>query len=143
MKNIKLILLCCALACVASFVGCKKSDGLNELSGTVTLDGQPLESGHIDIGPMAGQPGTATGGEIVNGAFKIRASAGDMVVSIRSQQTITITEDEQTADEKAHGVFERYEEIIPSRYNQQSELKCTVNPGKNTVAFDLVSDGSE
>lgn len=140
MKNFKLILLCCALVCVASVVGCKKSDGLCPVEGMVTLNGQPLEEGYIEMGPMAGQSGTATGGKIVAGAYSIRVSPGEMVVGIRAQKVVQISPEEQTADEKAHGVTERMENLIPDKYNNRSELRCTVSPGKNTVNFDLTTD---
>ena len=132
-----------SLLCVACFVGCKPDDGLNPVEGTVTLDGQPLASGHIDMGPMAGQSGTPTGGDIVNGAFKMRASEGEMVVSIRSQQVVELTPEEQTADEKAHGITSRQKELLPQKYNDRSELKTTIVKGKNTVTFDLKSDSAE
>ena len=63
-----------ALFCVACFAGCQPDDGLCPVEGTVTLDGQPLEEGSIGMGPMVGQPGTAVGGKIINGEFKLRAS---------------------------------------------------------------------
>lgn len=128
--------LVCVLSCVA-FVGCGKGDGLNPVTGTVTLDGAPLESGTINMGPMAGQDGTATGGKIENGTYSIRASEGEMVVSIRSKKTVKI--DNPTEDEIAHNVTERTEEIIPEKYNQQSELKVTITKGKNTHDFALES----
>ena len=109
----------------------------------VTLDGQPLESGHIDMGPVAGQHGVATGGDIVDGVYKMRASEGEMVVSIRSQQTVTLTPEEQTEDELAHGITQRTKELLPKNYNDRSELKCTIAPGKNTVNFDLVSGSDD
>ena len=119
-------------------VGCKPDDGLCSVEGAVTLDGQPLADGTINIGPMVGQPGTAVGGKIVNGVYKVRASEGEMIVTIRSQKAETI--ENPTEDDIAHGVTERMVEQIPARYNQQSELKMTVNKGKNTVNFDLTSE---
>lgn len=131
--------LACVLLTLAAFTGCGPNDGLNEVSGTVTLDGEPIASGYISMGPMAGQRGTAVGGEILNGKYKLRASAGEMVVSIRSQQKVNIDGD-QTADEAAHGVTERQVELVPERYNRQSELKCTVSEGKNLRDFVLTTD---
>ena len=140
MSHFKFIAIFSVLLSVACFVGCKPSDGLNDVEGTVTLNGQPLASGHIDMGPMAGQSGTPVGGDIVDGKFKLRASEGEMVVSIRSQQTVQLSPEEQTADEKAHGVTERTKELLPQKYNDRSELKTTIVKGKNTVTFDLTTD---
>ena len=143
MSHFKFVAIFSVLLSVACFVGCKPSDGLNDVEGTVTLNGQPLASGHIDMGPMAGQSGTPVGADIVDGKFKMRASEGEMVVSIRSQQTVTITEEEQTADEKAHGITTRMKELLPEKYNNRSELKQTINKGNNTVSFDLTTDDAQ
>ncbi|MBQ4204588.1 MAG: hypothetical protein II655_12910 [Thermoguttaceae bacterium] len=106
------------------FTGCKKDDGLCDVEGTVTLDGQPLASGTINMGPMAGQSGRGVGGKIENGMYKLRASEGEMVVTIRSQQKQKI--ENPTEDEQAHGVTERQVELIPDKYNQRSELRATI-----------------
>ncbi len=127
--------------CLVAFVGCAPNDGLCSVEGTVTLDGQPLEHGTINMGPMVGQPGTAVGGEIVKGAYKVRASEGEMIVSIRSQKKVPI--DNPTEDEKAHGVTERQVEQIPEKYNSKTELKFTVVKGKNVQNFELVGDSAE
>ena len=119
----------CALAalfCVACFAGCQPDDGLCPVEGTVTLDGQP---------------GTAVGGKIINGAFKLRASEGEMLVNIRSQKKVPI--ENPTPDEVAHNVTERTVELVPAKYNDRSELKFTVVKGKNKATFDLVSDSAE
>lgn len=138
MKHWNIAVLCCALACAACFSGCVKPDGLCSVEGTVTLDGQPIENGRINMGPMVGQSGTATGGEITNGKYSFRASEGEMVVTIRATKVEPI--ENPTADEQAHGITERQVELIPERYNQQSELKATIHKGKNTVDFDLKSE---
>ena len=119
--------------CVAALVGCGKDKGLCSVEGTVTLDGVPLESGTINFGPMAGASGTATGGKNEGGKYSIKASEGEMVVTIRSQKQETET------DADGRQILKR-EEIIPEKYNQASELKKTVSKGKNTIDFDLKSE---
>ena len=123
--------LSCVLLCLtALFVGCQKNDGLCSVEGTVTLDGTPLADGTINFGPMAGSHGTATGAKITDGKYSARASEGDMVVTIRSQKKETVQDPE-------HGEMISMTELIPEKYNQQSELKATIQPGKNTFDFDL------
>lgn len=130
-----LFVLTCFLFCLTAFVGCGKGDGLCSVEGTVTLDGVPVATGTINFGPMAGQHGTATGAKIVDGKYSAKASEGEMVVSVYSQKLEKL--ENPTEDDKAHGVTERRVELIPEKYNRQSELKCTIKPGKNTVDFDL------
>ena len=93
------------------------------------------------MGPMVGQPGTAVGGKIINGVFKLRASEGEMLVNIRSQKKVPI--ENPTPDEVAHNVTERTVELVPAKYNDRSELKFTVVKGKNQATFDLVSESTE
>ncbi len=138
MKTMKFAALFSALLCVLCFVGCGGDKWPCTVEATVTLDGQPLETGHISLGPMVGQPGTASGGDIVNGKAKFGASEGEMVVNIRCQVKQPI--DNPTADEKAHGVTERQVELLPEKYNRKSELKVTLTKGKNQVNFDLQSE---
>ena len=140
MKTMKMFCAVAALFCVACFAGCQPDDGLYPVEGTVTLDGQPLEEGSIGMGPMVGQSGTAVGGKILNGVFKLRASEGEMLVNIRSQKKVPI--ENPTPDEAAHNVTERTVELIPAKYNDRSELKFTVVKGKNKATFDLVSESA-
>ncbi len=121
----------CVVLCFATlFAGCQKSDGLCAVEGTVTLDGAPLAEGTINFGPMAGAHGTATGAKIVDGKYSARASQGEMAVSIRSQKRETVQDPER-------GEMITATELIPDKYNQNSELKVTIQPGKNTHNFDL------
>ena len=132
-----LFVLSCFLFCLAAFVGCGKNDGLCSVEGTVTLDGAPVADGTINFGPMAGQHGTATGAKIVDGKYSARASEGEMVVSVYAYKMEKI--ENPTEDDIAHGVTERQVNLVPEKYNRQSELKCTIKSGKNTVDFDLKS----
>lgn len=124
------------VCCLAAFVGCGKNDGLCTVEGTVTLDGAPLADGTINFGPMAGASGTATGAKIVNGKYSARASEGEMVVNIHSQKK------ETTRDEDGRESL-NLTELIPAKYNQESELKASIGPGKNVCNFDLTSDSSD
>ena len=140
-KTMKTFCALAALLGVVSFAGCQPDDGLCPVEGTVTLDGQPLAEGSIGMGPMVGQPGTAVGGKILNGEFKIRASEGEMLVNIRSQKKVPI--ENPTPDEVAHNDTERTVELVPEKYNDRSELKFTVVKGKNKATFDLRTDSEE
>ena len=129
-KIVSIVAFSCVLACFVAFVGCQKSDGLCSVEGTVTLDGTPIADGRINFGPMAGSSGTATGATIVNGKYSARASAGEMVVTIRSQKKETIQDPD-------HGDMVQMTELVPEKYNQQSELKATIQPGNKKFDFDL------
>ena len=141
MKMLKYLCALAAFLGALCFAGCAPDDALCPVEGTVSLDGRPLEEGTTGMGPPIGKHGTAVGGKIVNGTFKIRASEGEMLVTIRSQKKVPI--ENPTADDIAHNVKERTMEIVPSRYNDRSELKFTVVKGKNKATFELQSDSEE
>jgi len=121
------------LACALATVGC--SDGgpsREDVSGTVTFDGQPLESGEILFFP-AGGGGTPEGGTIAGGKFEFQATAGAKRVEI----TATREEGGPAADG-----LPNYVSFIPPRYNSQSTLTQTVEVGSaNSFVFELSAGG--
>lgn len=102
------------------------------VSGTVTLDGQPVEEGEIRFLPTDGQ-GTPFAGPIVNGKFESRASAG--------QNRVEINATRESATPAPDGL-PNFESYIPAAYNSQSTLTVTIPPDSGSLTFDLKSDGS-
>ena len=70
-------------ACIAG--GCGAGDGLDRraISGSVTLDGQPLSEGTILLEPVTDRSGTAVGATIRCGAFAITRVQGPVPGSYR------------------------------------------------------------
>jgi hypothetical protein len=62
-----------ALTIALLLLGCSKKSSSN-VSGKVTYDGQPLESGFISFYPEEGQ-GSTVGGEIVKGSYSVKGVA--------------------------------------------------------------------
>lgn len=52
-------------------LGCGVADGLTRISGTVSIDGQPAESGTIHFQPVADSQSKGAGGSINAGAFEV------------------------------------------------------------------------
>ena len=69
LRNITFALLLFAL------VGCSR-DGRLAASGTVTLDGKPLESGAITFKPAPGSEGHSAGESLENGQFQLAGTWG-------------------------------------------------------------------
>jgi hypothetical protein len=65
------------LVLAALFVGCGPENplGRKALSGSVTLDGGPLEQGNIEFHPLS-EGGTQSGGVITDGSYSIPAHQG-------------------------------------------------------------------
>jgi hypothetical protein len=59
------------VAIAAFCLGCGVDDGLTGISGTVSIDGQPAESGTIHFQPVADSQSKGAGGSVNAGAFEV------------------------------------------------------------------------
>lgn len=112
-----------------ALAGCGASQGGNIVSGQVTFDGQPLANGQIVFEPQG--PGKMSIAQINNGSYRLPASfglqAGKYVVRITSLRPTgqkvkpaSYSQDQTPADV--------YEQFLPAKYNQSSELTINVDP---------------
>jgi hypothetical protein len=132
---------------LAALVGCAESDALprEAISGTVTLDGQPLKEGVIQFMPAASATGdgTVAGGPIREGKFEIPRHEGPTPGSY----SVTILSGGAGADAPPAGTppgegtpNKPAKEAIPAKYNAQTTLKADVKKGEeNTFKFELVT----
>ncbi|EAQ77341.1 carboxypeptidase-like regulatory domain-containing protein [Blastopirellula marina] len=122
---------------------------LGQVSGTVTLDGDPLSGVAIVFQPDNGRP--AHGQTDAEGKYEltyIRSTRGTKLGHNRVE--IAPSEeadepDEAEPDAELPQVKRRAKSgkpRIPARYNVQSELEADVQPGANTFDFDLSSKRS-
>ena len=120
-------------------VGCSNRASV---SGTVTLDGQPIDGGAISFIPDDNAKDSASWGKIKEGYYLIRAGDGPVPgphrVEIRwSRKTGRKTYALPPASPTE--VIEEVREVVPARYNSQSKLKAEIETGENTVNFELES----
>lgn len=119
-------------------VGCGGGDDgpqMYVVSGTVSMEGSPVETGRI-LFRTAGA-GKAFSADINDGAYELEAEAGEMAVEITASRIIPGKFDNSNPDDEPQPVGEMY---IPAKYNSKTELKATVNPdGENEVPFNLTS----
>lgn len=122
--------------------GCGRRDGptraLVSVSGTVTLDGQPLEQGEIHFVSSDGR--AAEEGYFIDacivkqGVYKGKTSAGERVVQIWSFKASDAAPDPVTGDKPLPI------NVIPTRFSEKSTLSASVtDSGPNTFTFDLSS----
>ena len=145
-----LLLIAVLTAAAAACAGCNRSGRL-PVSGTVTVDGQPLASGDIAFAPASPGPGNSAGAAIERGKYSISAEQGllpgDYKVSIHAfRGTGKKNWDgmgDPTAPESQKKYVEQLEQYIPPRYNDSTELTASIRPGKaNSLNFDLQIGGS-
>ncbi len=115
--------------------GCGDSSKTAVVSGTVELDGKPLESGTLTFIPVDGMSPTA-GGTIKRGHFSVRVPITTMKVSISAPRVVSMKKLYNTPDSPERPITE---EALPARYNEATELTIEVRPGTNAHDFPLTS----
>jgi hypothetical protein len=99
------------------------------VTGTVTLDGQPLQEADIVFVPLDAALGPDAG-QIRDGTFTFRAKAGRKRVEIRTSRPYRIN--------TAMGETTIWKNHLPPRYSSQSTLQAEVRPeGDNNFTYQL------
>jgi hypothetical protein len=137
--NIPTNLLLAGLTLLASATAGCNSSSRQGIEGTVKFDGTPLADGLISFLPQAGTAGPTAGSRVTAGAYHIDQAKGLLPGSYR----VEISGWRKTGGKKTD-MFGREvdetEQIVPSRYNKESELTADVAKGRSTpVDFDLSS----
>jgi hypothetical protein len=124
-----------AAALVLAVGGCGSKQRA-EVSGRITLDGEPLASGTINFFPTEGNRGPTAGGIVADGRYHIAGAKGVVRgknrVAIRGSQKTgrqIVNRDGDATDEVA--------EIVPAKYNLKTTLVRDVQPETNNLDFDL------
>ncbi len=123
------------LVVVLATVGCADNSGLAEVSGTVSVDGEPAEKGSISFFPVNGQ-GPTTGAQILQGKYQSQIPLGESKVEIRVSKVVGQKKLYDTPDSPVQDV---YAEVLPSKYNSQSELRFDAQAGANEKDWHLVT----
>ena len=122
--------------------GCSgESRGRLPISGSVTLDGQPLPAGYVIFEPKSGQT-MQSGGMIQDGRFEVRAehgaAPGRYSVAIFSGAVKPVNNFEPGTPEYESAAMREPGEQVPRKYNVDSILTADVERGKpNDFTFDL------
>jgi len=131
MSRLSPFLIVCLLSILS--IGCS-GDGKYPVSGTVTWDGEPIpadHNGHVTFMPVDASLTPDSGPIGADGTFNFRASPGEKKVEIMiSRPKGEVIE--------AMGMSAQ-EQYIPRRYNEDTELRATIQKAKNPLTFDLLS----
>ncbi len=120
-----------ALALIA-ILGCAGADreGRQAISGTVSLDGHPLDTGAILLEPFVpGQGGTFTGTTIRHGEFTIGRDQGPTPGSYRVRIYSASAEQEPPRPQQTPNTRRPMVERVPPAYNSESTLRVNVVAG--------------
>ena len=127
-------------------IGCGgSSDSLprQAVSGSVTLDGKPLEAGSITFDPAdPGQPNPVSGYATISGGSYSIATANGLTPGSYRVSIVSSAGDAAPAATEAPGAPPRKapKEAIPAKYNKNSTLKAEVKPsGTGPLDFELTS----
>jgi hypothetical protein len=137
----RIVVVIAALIMLATSAGCaSRGPERFEVSGTVTLDGAPLADGDILFRPQPGTQAPTVSGRIASGEFDIPAEQGPLAGSY----TVAITAERPTgrkvrADILGEETTDQYEQYLPPRYNDQTELTADVKSSRDDLAFELTS----
>ena len=117
-------------------VGCS-SDSRIAASGTVTLDGKPLESGAVSFRPAPGNTSNSSGGQIERGQFHLTANhglcPGKYLVTVQAfKPTGRMVKDQQLGKDVP--------EQASLKFNEVGKLEAVVAAGaENNFDFHLTS----
>ena len=119
--------------------GCGRSDlpELAEVTGTITLDGRPLENVDVMFSPVAGGRPSAsrTNSE---GRYRLYYSSDISGAIIGNHQVSLSKIERHPANTGTPGEFVE-NELIPSRYAEDGALTAEVQVGGNEFHFELMS----
>lgn len=115
-------------------VGCgggESGPALHHVTGDVTFDGAPVETGRIEFWKPDGK---AFGGDIKNGTYAVDSESGSMKVKITASRIVPGKFDKSNPDDPPQPVGEMY---VPEKYNARTELTADVKEGSNSIPFTL------
>ncbi len=126
-------------ACLFAFaVGCGSGGDtppLGQVTGTVTLNGEPLDGATVEFQPDNGRP--SIGMTDAEGQYSLLFRA-DTPGALVGTHTVRITSQRgRSGGEGGEPVVKARPETVPREYNDGSSLSVEVTEGSNTHDFEL------
>ena len=125
--------------CLSALLGCGDApDNLSGVSGTVKLDGQPLEGALVEFTPQ-GEGSPSYGKTDAQGKYELAFNRDHNGAVIGQHQVRISTYNAGSPDDDPP--TQSSPEKVPAKYNVKSELTKTVESGDNSIDFDLEGKG--
>ncbi len=128
------------LSCLVLWVlisGCGGRSDLSQVSGRVTLDGQPLGDALVVFTPLTGGRPAAARTDASGNYTLVYDRQGTGAIQGEHMVTISTRVERELAD----GTVEDVPERVPAQFNFRSELTANIQEGLNEFNFDLDSEG--
>jgi hypothetical protein len=132
----RLVIFTAIILLSTHLMGCAGNSNEGSVSGNVTLDGQPLQTGTITFTPVDGKTATA-GGTITAGEYNVQAPIGEKRVQITAPKVVG--KHKVYEDLPDSPIVDTITELLPLRYHAQSKLTYSVTAGKQSKDFELTS----
>ena len=117
-------------------LGCDSGPPMGDVEGVVTVDGAPAAAGAITFTPTDGRRAPA-GGEIKDGKYAVRVAVGPCKVELRVPKKIG--EKKLYGNDPNSPTAPEFEESLPEKYNDNTDLKHDVAAGKTTKNWEAKS----
>jgi len=134
----------CCCACLSLLVlvvagGCSETSDEAQVSGQVTIDGEPIGQGTISF--VAADGATPTGGGVIkDGSYTASVPPGEKVVLVLGNKVVG--EEPLYEDVPDSPTREAYETITPEAYNAKelTPLKASITGDQEGLNFELTKD---
>jgi hypothetical protein len=109
--------------------GCGAKEG--NLTGAVTVDGQPLKRGTITFSPADGKT-SGVSAPVADGRYTVVVPPGEMTVKVNGDKVVGKHQMYPGAPE-----VEKVEELVAAEFNDQTTLKVTIKGGPQEENFPV------
>ncbi len=136
-KNFLSMQLPAWLALTLAVVGCGKRDGIERVvvSGNVVFRGEPLEKGQIRFIPTDNTSGPITIEPIADGYYTTEDTGG-VPVGVHRVEILGYDAEVYANAPKGPG-SPAIPQLLPKKFNRESELKATLQSGKSKETLDF------
>ena len=127
----------------ATIAGCGSGDIERiPVSGTVTFQGQPVAAGQVLFFPVEDTQTPMTGAMLLDGRYEANAKGGVPVGSHRVKilgyrYHPKIVRSGQAPETVDLGDMLPKQQYLPAKYNQDTQLKVTLEPGSRPLSKDF------
>lgn len=128
-------MFCCLILSLLILPGCGGDGGpeMGTVTGTVTLDGEPLPNVQVLFNPGTARPSEAITDE--SGRYELHYTHESDGAVVGTHQVFISSRHE--LDDEGNPVSQ--DEAVPAKYNTESTLSEEVTSGHNEINFDLES----